>query len=192
MKFTSTLTLALVTTISAQSLSDIPQCAVPCIDDARTSSTNCSANDYACICINKDALTSAATSCVLESCGADVATSRVLPAVNAFCEAVQSGNNGNTASSTTTAHSTTTSSSGETSSTSTSTSTSVVETTTASSGITGSSTYLATSASPTSSIVSNVTTGSAGGSSPTAVPTAGAASVVGSLAILALGIAVAL
>lgn len=40
----------LVTIVSAQSLSDIPQCALPCIDDARTSSTNCATDDYACIC----------------------------------------------------------------------------------------------------------------------------------------------
>ncbi|KAI1774462.1 hypothetical protein F4818DRAFT_419995 [Hypoxylon cercidicola] len=40
----------LVTIASAQSISDIPQCAIPCIDDARTTSTNCAADDYPCIC----------------------------------------------------------------------------------------------------------------------------------------------
>lgn len=82
---------ALVAVASAQSLSDIPSCAVPCIDDARTSATSCSKDDYACICKNQEALTAAATTCVLSDCGADKALNEVLPAVKAFCEKVEAG-----------------------------------------------------------------------------------------------------
>ncbi|KAF2973119.1 hypothetical protein GQX73_g257 [Xylaria multiplex] len=78
-------------TVSAQSLSDIPECATPCIDDARTSETSCAADDYQCICSNIDALTAAATSCVLDACGSETALNEVLPAVQSFCEAVSNG-----------------------------------------------------------------------------------------------------
>ncbi|KAI8951205.1 hypothetical protein F4801DRAFT_546001 [Xylaria longipes] len=83
--------LALAAAVSAQSLSDIPTCAQPCIDDARTKETSCGADDYKCICDNIDKLQAAATSCVLSACGADTALSQVLPAVQAFCTAVENG-----------------------------------------------------------------------------------------------------
>ncbi|KAI0551160.1 hypothetical protein F4679DRAFT_182902 [Xylaria curta] len=83
--------LALAAAVSAQSLSDIPACALPCIDDARTKETTCGADDYKCICDNIDKLQTAATSCVLSSCGADTALNQVLPAVQKFCAAVESG-----------------------------------------------------------------------------------------------------
>ncbi|KAI1746098.1 hypothetical protein F4680DRAFT_10486 [Xylaria scruposa] len=83
--------LALAAAVSAQSITDIPACALPCIDDARTKNTNCSADDYKCICDNIDKLQTAATSCVLTDCGADVALNQVLPAVSKFCAAVESG-----------------------------------------------------------------------------------------------------
>ncbi|KAI1407682.1 hypothetical protein F5Y13DRAFT_124533 [Hypoxylon sp. FL1857] len=187
-------TLALATLVSAQSLSDIPQCALPCIDDARTSSTNCAADDYACICRNKDALTAAATSCVLASCGAEVATSQVLPAVDAFCDAVEAGSGGSSASSSITASVT----SAVTSADVPSTSTSAANTPTSSSGqAISTSATSASSATSGSVIASNSTAGSTFGASPTSsypttLPTAGAASVVGSLAILAFGLAAAL
>ncbi|KAI0438817.1 hypothetical protein F4803DRAFT_74844 [Xylaria telfairii] len=90
MKYTAAI-LALAAAVSAQSLSDIPTCAQPCIDDARTKETSCSATDYKCICDNIDKLTAAGTSCVLSSCGADVALNKVLPAIQAFCTAVENG-----------------------------------------------------------------------------------------------------
>ncbi|KAJ3568139.1 hypothetical protein NPX13_g6524 [Xylaria arbuscula] len=76
---------------SAQSLSDIPACALPCIDDARTKATDCAADDYQCICSHVEALSTAATECVLGECGQDVAIQQVLPAVTAFCQAVNNG-----------------------------------------------------------------------------------------------------
>ena len=82
---------ALVAVASAQSLSDIPGCAVPCIDEARASATTCSQMDFACICKSEEALTAAATTCVLKGCGAEKALNEVLPAVKTFCEKVAEG-----------------------------------------------------------------------------------------------------
>ncbi|KAI0828760.1 hypothetical protein F5Y06DRAFT_283044 [Hypoxylon sp. FL0890] len=175
--------------VTAQSLSDIPQCALPCIDDARKSSTNCGADDYVCICKNKNALTAAATGCVISSCGADVATSQVLPAVNAFCDAVLSGSGGSSASSSATVPVTSTITSAAVSSTSTS----IEDGTTSSSGQVTTSSVASVSGVTSGSIVaSNSTASSTFGASPTnsyptTIPTAGAASVVGSLAAVALG-----
>ncbi|KAJ6781716.1 hypothetical protein PWT90_09397 [Aphanocladium album] len=81
---------ALLTLAAAQSASDIPSCAKPCLDDAVTKGTSCSTTDYACICPHIAELQGAATSCVLEKCGADVALGQVLPAVQALCKAAGS------------------------------------------------------------------------------------------------------
>jgi hypothetical protein len=75
---------ALVATVAAQSLSDIPACALPCIDAARTSTTTCAADDYTCICANINPLTTAATPCVLTDCGATVAASKFSPNIEAI------------------------------------------------------------------------------------------------------------
>ncbi|TRX93204.1 hypothetical protein FHL15_005783 [Xylaria flabelliformis] len=83
--------LAFAAAVSAQSLSDVPACALPCIDDARTKDTTCGADDYKCICDNITKLQTDATSCVLSACGADTALNQVLPAVQKFCAAVESG-----------------------------------------------------------------------------------------------------
>ncbi|KAI0536176.1 hypothetical protein GGR58DRAFT_405861 [Xylaria digitata] len=91
MKYTITALAFVAAAVSAQSLSDIPECATSCINDARTSETNCAADDYACICRNIDALTAAATTCVLDACGPETALNEVLPAVQNFCEAVSNG-----------------------------------------------------------------------------------------------------
>ncbi|KAI6081987.1 hypothetical protein F4821DRAFT_248122 [Hypoxylon rubiginosum] len=171
----------LFTVVSAQSLSDIPECAVPCINDARTSSTNCAADDYACICSNKATLTSAATGCILQACGADVAAGQVLPAVNSFCDAVESGgssSSGAATSSTATPTSTDTASSTPTEVTSTPITSTV-------------STPYTTVVTSNSTATSNPS-GSSTYNTPTTAPTAGAASVVGSLGMLAFGFAVAL
>lgn len=66
---------ALAATVSAQSLSDIPSCAIPCIDASRTAVTTCTADDYACLCDNITAIQGDATTCVISGCGADVAVS---------------------------------------------------------------------------------------------------------------------
>ncbi|KAI1102545.1 hypothetical protein F4804DRAFT_263744 [Jackrogersella minutella] len=187
MKYTI-VAMALAALASTQSLSDVPQCALPCIDSARTSSTNCSANDYACICKNKTAITAAATSCVLQDCGADIATNQVLPAVNAFCDAVESGNGGSSTSSGPTASTT----ASTTSTDSTSTSVSVAPTSaTSSQAVMSTPDASVTSEAPTSIAASN-STASYTNRNPTAIPTAGAALTAGSLAMLAVGFFVAL
>lgn len=76
MKFT----LALATFVAAvygQTVDDIPPCAVPCIQNAITSATTCSADDFACACetANFDAIQAASINCVVAACGADVAIS---------------------------------------------------------------------------------------------------------------------
>ncbi|CAJ2514146.1 Uu.00g022650.m01.CDS01 [Anthostomella pinea] len=84
MKF-SIAAVALAAVVSAQSWSDIPACATPCIDDAIASTTTCAADDYACICSNEDVIEPAAEDCVVTACGEDVAVGEVEPAVAAFC-----------------------------------------------------------------------------------------------------------
>jgi len=86
MKYTFA-TAALVATVAAQSLSDIPTCAQPCIASAVTSGTTCDVTDYKCICDNQSALTTAASACVISACGSQIAD--VLTAVTAFCAAVE-------------------------------------------------------------------------------------------------------
>ncbi|KAH8879569.1 CFEM-domain-containing protein, partial [Thozetella sp. PMI_491] len=88
MKYSVGLLFALAAFTSAQSLSDIPQCAQPCITAAIKSSTTCGETDYKCACQNEDKLVAGATSCVISACGADVALNQVLPATQKFCAAI--------------------------------------------------------------------------------------------------------
>ncbi|KAI1437399.1 hypothetical protein GGR50DRAFT_692180 [Xylaria sp. CBS 124048] len=90
--------LAFAAAVSAQSLSEIPACAVPCIDDARVKNTNCAADDYKCLCDNINALTVAATTCVASACGPEKAVNEVLPAVSKFCDEVKKGGGSSSAS----------------------------------------------------------------------------------------------
>ncbi|KAK7959539.1 uncharacterized protein PG986_004393 [Apiospora aurea] len=64
--------VALIAAVSAQDMSGIPACAVPCIQSA-AATTSCSATDYKCICNDVDAIQGAASSCVMDKCGATVA-----------------------------------------------------------------------------------------------------------------------
>lgn len=69
MKFTvaAAATMVFAGLASAQ----IPSCAQPCLTSAISSATKCSASDLACQCepANQQAITTAATSCVLSACG---------------------------------------------------------------------------------------------------------------------------
>lgn len=82
----SLVTLALVAAAQAQSRSDIPECAIPCLDKAIESETSCNIKDYVCVCENFSKVRGIATTCVIEKCGADVAVNKVLPATEALCE----------------------------------------------------------------------------------------------------------
>ena len=67
--------LALVAAVSAQTREDIPSCALPCLDDAVSSVSTCKTTDIPCICKVFDKVQTAATSCILDKCGADTALS---------------------------------------------------------------------------------------------------------------------
>jgi hypothetical protein len=84
--------LALAALARAQSRDDIPKCALPCLDDAITSETNCDVSDYACVCPNFSDIQSTATGCVVSECGAETALNEVcagtkisLAASTTFC-----------------------------------------------------------------------------------------------------------
>ena len=70
----------------AQSLADVPKCAIPCLDKAIESKTKCETTDLACICESFDEVRSSATSCVIDECGSDVAINEVLPATEGLCK----------------------------------------------------------------------------------------------------------
>ncbi|KAJ4392522.1 hypothetical protein N0V85_006983 [Neurospora sp. IMI 360204] len=90
MKYSAVALAAFVAVASAQDISIIPSCALPCIDKAAESVCT-SKTDYKCICEKKDSLVGSATSCVIGACGADVALNKVLPATETFCKEVLSG-----------------------------------------------------------------------------------------------------
>ncbi|KAK4211043.1 hypothetical protein QBC37DRAFT_21983 [Rhypophila decipiens] len=184
MKYSAVALAAFVAVASAQSLSDIPECAIPCIEAGTTKSTKCAIDDYKCICGNIEAIVPAATTCVLEECGNAVALNEVLPATEKFCAAVEAGGDDAPASSAapeSSAPAPSSSAPAETSS----------EAPAASSA--------APSAYPTS-LVSSVTPSAEPSSTSTAtsttsvapVITAGAANIAGSLGLLVLGAVAAL
>ncbi|KAI0199470.1 hypothetical protein F4808DRAFT_461791 [Astrocystis sublimbata] len=194
--------VALAAAVTAQSLNDIPSCALPCIDDARTSQTNCAADDYKCICDNIDQLTGTATPCVLKGCGADTALNKVLPAVQTFCSAVEAGGSGGASSSEGSEGSSSApaSTSEATSAESTAEPTSSSESAPASSSSVGtitssvvqtvtSQTLIATTTAAPSSSAGAGSNGTATASSTSPIPTAGAAVAgsMGGLVMLALG-----
>jgi hypothetical protein len=78
MKYSAVIVAALAAAASAQDISIFPSCSLPCIMDAISKATNCQTTDFVCVCKNMDALTSAATGCVVDKCGIDVATGMFL------------------------------------------------------------------------------------------------------------------
>jgi hypothetical protein len=70
---------ALAVAVHAQTIEDVPECAIPCLDDAIASETDCATDDYACVCQNFEAIQGVATSCVIEECGPEVALSMSHP-----------------------------------------------------------------------------------------------------------------
>ncbi|KAL7936403.1 hypothetical protein V8C35DRAFT_295403 [Trichoderma chlorosporum] len=83
MKFTLVLaTFAAV--VYGQSISDIPPCALPCIESA-AEAQGCGATDVTCACAHFSAIEGASLECVVDACGDDVAINQVLPAVEALC-----------------------------------------------------------------------------------------------------------
>lgn len=88
--------LATAGLVAAQNPEDFfPACAIQCIADAAAQVTDCG-DDFACRCTpeNQGAISSAATQCVISACGIAVAAGEVLPASEAFCDAVAAGGDG--------------------------------------------------------------------------------------------------
>lgn len=56
-------------TLQAREDPEVPQCSVPCIQNAIAKVTDCHFTDYACACKYHGKVTSAATSCVVGACG---------------------------------------------------------------------------------------------------------------------------
>ena len=77
MKYSAVAVAALVAVASAQDISTIPSCAMPCIEEAAVA-IGCASDDYTCICENKAELVSAATICVVNACTAPVAIGKSL------------------------------------------------------------------------------------------------------------------
>ncbi|KHN97271.1 Extracellular membrane protein, CFEM domain protein [Metarhizium album ARSEF 1941] len=96
MKFTAVAAIAMAAVASAQS--EVPSCALPCLNDAVKSQTKCATTDYACVCKEENftKVQGAASSCVLEKCGTEVALNKVLPAAKALCD--KAGSSGGAAS----------------------------------------------------------------------------------------------
>ncbi|KAG6000834.1 hypothetical protein E4U43_001495 [Claviceps pusilla] len=101
MKVSAVASVAVAGLVSAQSISDIPECAMPCLSTAVTAKTTCAVADFACLCekANFAAVQAAATGCVVEKCGAAKAVSDVLPATQKLCAAASSGGSGDSSSS---------------------------------------------------------------------------------------------
>ncbi|KAL2134567.1 hypothetical protein VTI74DRAFT_11461 [Chaetomium olivicolor] len=91
MKYTTALLGLATLAAAAPDLSIFPSCSLECITSAVPKSTKCELTDFACVCKNMDAVKSAATPCVVEKCGVDVAINQVLPATEKFCKEVGSG-----------------------------------------------------------------------------------------------------
>jgi hypothetical protein len=75
MKYTAALLALAAAVASAQDLALFPECSLPCIIDAVGKETTCELMDFPCVCKSMEAVKTAATPCVVEKCGQDVALS---------------------------------------------------------------------------------------------------------------------
>lgn len=78
--------VALAALARAQTLADVPKCAIPCLDKSIADNTSCETTDLACVCESFDKVQGDATTCVIKECGAEVALNDVLPAAQKLCE----------------------------------------------------------------------------------------------------------
>ena len=67
--------LALAAVARAQTREDIPECALPCLDDAIKANSDCAVTDIPCVCKNFNAIRGDASGCIIEKCTLDVALS---------------------------------------------------------------------------------------------------------------------
>lgn len=185
--------IALAALARAQTREDIPECAIPCLDEAIRNNSDCSVDDTACVCGAFDAIRGDASSCVIDACGIDTALNEVLPATEALCaNAGQPGSSSAVASS---SAAPTSSAAAESSSVAVSTSVSYGNTVTASWESTpvaslSTSVTVVPSSNGTTTVAPPSSTPAGPGSEPTTEPPSGGAGMVGSmggLAMLVLG-----
>ncbi|PHH73028.1 hypothetical protein CDD82_5689 [Ophiocordyceps australis] len=85
MKYATAAIVSLAALVSAQGISDIPSCALPCLLESVKANTKCEVSDIPCVCKSIDKVQGPATGCVLKACGEDVAINKVLPAAKGLC-----------------------------------------------------------------------------------------------------------
>lgn len=80
MKF-SLAALVFAVAVQAQSLKDIPACAIPCLEDSIKKTTPCDSKDLPCVCKseNFNKIRGDAAPCVIGKCGAQVGKTAQLP-----------------------------------------------------------------------------------------------------------------
>ena len=71
--------LATASFAAAASFAGVPKCAVSCLEDAVKQSTSCYLTETSCICKNFGTIQGAATGCIIDACGTDVALSKFNP-----------------------------------------------------------------------------------------------------------------
>ncbi|KAJ6789365.1 hypothetical protein PWT90_00918 [Aphanocladium album] len=64
----------------------MPDCAVPCLQEAVTKATSCIYGDVECVCANRDAIVAASTNCIIGQCGIATAIGQVKPAGEVMCK----------------------------------------------------------------------------------------------------------
>ncbi|KAJ5783139.1 hypothetical protein N7457_004913 [Penicillium paradoxum] len=62
--------------------SQIPNCALDCMDHAVREQTSCGIDDFRCICMVSDVVQKAGKECVLQKCGVRTALSMILCILN--------------------------------------------------------------------------------------------------------------
>jgi hypothetical protein len=67
--------MTLVTLSATQTINNVHKCVIPCLNNIIKSKTSCNIKDYKCVCKDKNfsKVQGAATACVVQKCGLDVA-----------------------------------------------------------------------------------------------------------------------
>ncbi|KAK4078246.1 uncharacterized protein Triagg1_3262 [Trichoderma aggressivum f. europaeum] len=68
-------------------IDSLPTCAVPCIEVAIKSASDCELDDLPCLCKNRAKIAKSAKKCILSTCGAKKTQKKVVPQVQALCKA---------------------------------------------------------------------------------------------------------
>ncbi|KAL9476311.1 hypothetical protein ACSS6W_006152 [Trichoderma asperelloides] len=80
------LPLGVAVEVRGEKENGMPACSVPCIENAIQKMTDCDVTDYACACKHHGKISSAASGCVVGSCGLKKALKVVAPAVKKLCK----------------------------------------------------------------------------------------------------------